>query len=214
MNWKISDMGMLGVAEGCPLLKTLIAQNCEHLTDVACAWLGKGCRLLHHLDLRNCHKISNGTQPQTRPSGCSTSFLLAAPDLERFLSSPSLRSAGCSLPTRRLTDDTAAAGGIRAIAEGCFDLTFLDLTNLKVLSSCRLIPLPAPGPPSLRGRTSAWVRPACHRFAFLCVAAHGLTIDRPIPSCPTAPPLSPPPPQLPRESPTSACGRWRTTALS
>ena len=35
MPWKITDVGLLGLAECCPLLRTLVCQGCDQISDVS-----------------------------------------------------------------------------------------------------------------------------------------------------------------------------------
>jgi len=110
MSWKITDMGILGIAEGCPLLKTLIAQHCEQISDVACAWLGRGCRTLTHLDLRNCTKVSNGGI-RALAEGC---FELKFLDLTNM---------------KCVTDI-----GVKSLANNCKSLTHLNASGMYMLT--------------------------------------------------------------------------------
>ena len=59
MAFKITDVGLLSLAEKCPLMKYIRCDGCDNLTDVGMSWIGRGCRGLQHLDLKNCTKISN-----------------------------------------------------------------------------------------------------------------------------------------------------------
>ena len=110
LPWKITDVGILGLSEGCPLLHTLMAQGCDQLTDVALAWLGRGCRALKHLDLKHCAKISNAGV-RALAEGCF--------ELE-YLDLTSLKG---------VTDT-----GVRSLAANCPRLTHLDLNGMYMLT--------------------------------------------------------------------------------
>lgn len=110
LPWKITDVGILGLAENCPQLKTLIAQGCDQLTDVAMAWIGRGCQALTHLDLRNCVKGSNAGV-RALAEGC---FALEHLDLTNM---------------KGVTDT-----GVRALANNCPALKQLHLAGMFMLT--------------------------------------------------------------------------------
>ena len=110
LPWKITDVGVLGLAESCPLLKTLVAQGCDQLTDVAMAWLGRGCRALTHLDLRHCAKISNAGVRALAESCYALEYL--------------------DLSGQKGVTDT----GVRALAANCPNLRHLNLAGMYMLT--------------------------------------------------------------------------------
>eukprot|EP00615_Pteridomonas_danica_P019386 CAMPEP_0114383778 /NCGR_PEP_ID=MMETSP0102-20121206/4948_1 /TAXON_ID=38822 ORGANISM="Pteridomonas danica, Strain PT" /NCGR_SAMPLE_ID=MMETSP0102 /ASSEMBLY_ACC=CAM_ASM_000212 /LENGTH=1302 /DNA_ID=CAMNT_0001539917 /DNA_START=24 /DNA_END=3932 /DNA_ORIENTATION=+ len=110
LPWKITDVGILGLAESCGMLKTLVAQGCDQLTDVAMSWLGRGCQALTHLDLKNCAKISNAGV-RALSEGC---YDLRYLDLTKM---------------KGVTDT-----GVRALAANCAGLTHLFLGGMYMLT--------------------------------------------------------------------------------
>ena len=110
LPWKVTDVGLLGLAESCPLLHTLLCQGCDQLTDVAMAWLGRGCKALRHLDLKGCHKIANAGI-RALAEGCyELSFL--------------------DLTNMKGVTDT----GIRALANNCPGLKHLTFNGMYMLT--------------------------------------------------------------------------------
>lgn len=110
LPWKITDVGILGLAESCGMLQTLIAQGCDQLTDVAMSWLGRGCQALTHLDLKHCSKISNAGV-RALSEGC---YDLRYLDLSKM---------------KGVTDT-----GVRALATNCAGMRYLALGGMYMLT--------------------------------------------------------------------------------
>ena len=59
MQFKISDVGLLALAERCSYLTSLDLCGCTHITDVGLMWLAQGCHALRHLNLSGLERLSD-----------------------------------------------------------------------------------------------------------------------------------------------------------
>ena len=60
LSSRITDITLLSISEGCPMLQSLNLSGCEMITDVGISWLVNGCKDLRYVNLANCSKLTNG----------------------------------------------------------------------------------------------------------------------------------------------------------
>lgn len=110
MQYKITDMGILGLSEKCKHLETCIFNGCEFISDVGINWLATGCLAITRLELVKCHEITD------------IGLRSMAENLSQLTR---LKLFGC----QRVTDL-----GIRHLGRGCPHLETLEVQNLIHLS--------------------------------------------------------------------------------
>ncbi|CAM9288778.1 unnamed protein product, partial [Phaeothamnion confervicola] len=59
LPFKVTDVALLSLGEGCPELRDLGLGNCDAVTDVGVDWLTQGCPLLRRLDLSGAVRVGN-----------------------------------------------------------------------------------------------------------------------------------------------------------
>ena len=57
---KITDIGISAIAHGCPLLSSINLEDCDEITDIGISSLVMHCRFLSMIDVEGCLHISRG----------------------------------------------------------------------------------------------------------------------------------------------------------
>ncbi|CAM9562727.1 unnamed protein product, partial [Ectocarpus sp. 8 AP-2014] len=110
LPFKVGDVTLMALGEGCPGLQWLSVKGCDGVTDVGLAWMSSGCPALEYLDVSGCVKVSNAGV---------TSLCERCPLLEH-LGMASLK---------HVTDI-----GVARLGSSCTRLTHLDLSGIVNLS--------------------------------------------------------------------------------
>ena len=56
---RISDMGVLALADNCPLLNNIVISGCSKITDVGVSAVADNCPELWNINLSDCTEISD-----------------------------------------------------------------------------------------------------------------------------------------------------------
>ncbi|CAN0057132.1 unnamed protein product [Scytosiphon promiscuus] len=146
LPFKVGDVTLMALGEGCPGLQRLNVKGCDTMTDVGLAWMSAGCPALEHLDVSGC--VSNAGVT----SLCENCPLLAHLEMASLKHvtdiGVSRLSAGCTRLMHlgmsgfvNLSDGMQrdfALTGIQALAKGCTELQTLVLDRCFQVSKTAL----------------------------------------------------------------------------
>ncbi|CAM9368451.1 unnamed protein product, partial [Hapterophycus canaliculatus] len=110
LPFKVGDVTLMALGEGCPGLQRLNLRGCDTVSDVGLAWMSAGCPALEHLDVSGCVKVSNAGVT----SLCENCPLLAHLEMASL---------------KHVTDI-----GVARFSAGCARLTYLDMSGFVNLS--------------------------------------------------------------------------------
>ncbi|CAM9135908.1 unnamed protein product [Pylaiella littoralis] len=105
LPFKVGDVTLMALGEGCPGLQRLNVRGCDGVTDVGLAWMSSGCPALEYLDVSGCVKVSNAGV---------TSLCEKCPLLAHL----------CMASLNHVTDI-----GVARLGAGCTRLTHLDMSG-------------------------------------------------------------------------------------